>query len=188
MKTSSPASEPVVSATGLTKIYPRGREQVRALDNLSFEVQRGEFVAVTGASGAGKSTLLNLLGCMDAPSSGQIKLLGHAVENLTERERTSLRGEKIGFVFQHFGLLPAWGWVWLGATHGEILTGEAAASATTTTRTLISTPTSIVTGMRRSCRRVVRAIGSTMPSIGKGPPTEIKGPRKSSTEPVPMTP
>ena len=107
MKNSSQPNEPVVAATGLTKIYPRGREQVRALDNLSFEVQRGEFVAVTGASGAGKSTLLNLLGCMDAPSSGQIKLLGHAAENLTERERTTLRGEKIGFVFQHFGLLPA---------------------------------------------------------------------------------
>jgi len=92
-------NDAVVSATALTKIYPRGREQVRALDNASFDVRRGEFVALTGPSGAGKTTLLNLAGCLDAPTSGTLKFLGKPVEALTERERTRLRREQIGFVF-----------------------------------------------------------------------------------------
>lgn len=102
----SPA-KPIVAATDLVKVYQRGREQVRALDRATFVVQPGEFVAVTGPSGAGKSTLLNLLGCMDAPTSGRLQLLGKPVEDFSERERTRFRGEQIGFVFQHFGLLPA---------------------------------------------------------------------------------
>ncbi len=95
-----------VAAVALTKIYRRGREQVRALDNVTFDVQRGEFTAVIGPSGAGKSTLLNIVGCMDGPTSGTLRLLGSPVENLTEQQRTVLRREQIGFVFQHFGLLP----------------------------------------------------------------------------------
>ena len=95
-----------VAAVALTKIYRRGREQVRALDEVTFEVGLGEFIAVVGPSGAGKSTLLNIVGCMDGPTSGTLRLLGSAVEDVTERERTLLRREQIGFVFQHFGLLP----------------------------------------------------------------------------------
>ena len=95
-----------VAAVALTKIYRRGREQVRALDNVTFEAREGEFIAVVGPSGAGKSTLLNILGCMDAPTSGTLRLLGSPVENVSEQERTVLRREQIGFVFQHFGLLP----------------------------------------------------------------------------------
>ena len=95
-----------VAAVALTKIYRRGREQVRALDNVTLEVRTGEFIAVVGPSGSGKSTLLNIVGCMDGPTSGTLRLLGNPVENVTERERTLLRREKIGFVFQHFGLLP----------------------------------------------------------------------------------
>jgi putative ABC transport system ATP-binding protein len=96
----------VVSAVGLTKVYNRGREQVKALDNATFDVQRGEFVAIVGPSGAGKSTLLNLVGCMDAPSSGTLKLLGRPVEDLVEADRTRFRRDQLGFVFQHFGLIP----------------------------------------------------------------------------------
>jgi putative ABC transport system ATP-binding protein len=105
---SQPAKCPalVLRAKALTKVYPRGREQVRALDGVSFEVYRGQFVAIVGASGAGKSTLLHLVGCMDGPSSGTLELMGRAVHDLGERERTRLRREQIGFVFQHFGLLP----------------------------------------------------------------------------------
>ena len=97
---------PIVSAVGLTKTYVRGRENVRALDNATFDIQSGEFVAVVGPSGAGKSTLLNMLGCMDAPTSGTLKLLGRSIEELGEAERTRFRRDQLGFVFQHFGLIP----------------------------------------------------------------------------------
>ncbi len=96
----------VVTAIALKKTYQRGREEVRALDNVSFEIAPGEFVAITGPSGAGKTTLLNILGCMDTPSSGTLKIAGREVQQLNERERTRLRREEIGFVFQQFGLIP----------------------------------------------------------------------------------
>ena len=96
----------VLSALNLTKTYRRGSEEVRALDNASFEIARGEFVAITGPSGAGKTTLLNIIGCMDAPTSGTLKISGGEVQHLSEGERTRLRREQIGFVFQHFGLIP----------------------------------------------------------------------------------
>src|ERR1044071_3494865 len=95
-----------VFASGLTKTYRRGREEVHALQNVSLEVRQGEFLAVVGPSGAGKSTLLNLVGCMDAPTSGSLRLLGQPTEHLTETQRTVFRRDQLGFVFQHFGLLP----------------------------------------------------------------------------------
>jgi putative ABC transport system ATP-binding protein len=98
--------QPAVSVSGLTKTYPRGREEVRALDNVVFAIEPAEFVAVVGPSGSGKSTLLNLMGCMDVPTSGEIKIDGRAVESFTEAERTRFRRERIGFVFQQFGLMP----------------------------------------------------------------------------------
>ncbi|HEX5220080.1 MAG TPA: ABC transporter ATP-binding protein [Verrucomicrobiae bacterium] len=107
MKSSTLQNGLVISAVGLSRIYQRGREQVRALNEVTFDVHRGEYVAVVGPSGAGKSTLLNLIGCMDAPTSGKLELLGKPVAALTEQERTHFRREQIGFVFQHFGLLPA---------------------------------------------------------------------------------
>jgi putative ABC transport system ATP-binding protein len=107
MNASHKQDELAVSTLDLTKVYRRGREQVRALDNVYFQVRRGEFVAVVGPSGSGKTTLLNLLGCMDAPTSGKMELLGIPAEKLSERERTQFRRECIGFVFQHFGLMAA---------------------------------------------------------------------------------
>ena len=106
MSFSPKRSGAMISAAALSKVYQRGREHVKALDNVTFEVRSGEFVAVVGPSGSGKSTLLNLVGCMDVPSSGTLQLLGKSVEHLTEQERTHLRREHIGFVFQHFGLIP----------------------------------------------------------------------------------
>jgi putative ABC transport system ATP-binding protein len=97
---------PVIAAAELTKLYPRGREKVHALDRVSFEILPGEFVAIVGPSGAGKTTLLNLLGCMDAPTSGVLRIAGREVQELSERERTVFRRDQIGFVFQHFSLLP----------------------------------------------------------------------------------
>ena len=96
----------VIEAVALTKTYQRGREEVRALDAVSFDIAHGEFVAITGPSGAGKTTLLNLVGCMDTPTSGTLRVAGREVQRLKERERTRLRRDQLGFVFQHFGLIP----------------------------------------------------------------------------------
>ena len=98
--------EPILRAQALTKIYQRGREEVRALDNASFAIGQAEFVAVVGPSGAGKTTLLNLMGCMDIPTSGSLCIAGHELSGLSDAKLTRLRREQIGFVFQHFGLMP----------------------------------------------------------------------------------
>jgi ABC-type lipoprotein export system ATPase subunit len=101
------SSNPVlIAAQGLSKSYRRGRESVMALHGVSFEILRGEFVAITGPSGSGKTTLLNLLGAMDSPSSGSLLIDGEDVGSLTEAGRTLLRRHHVGFVFQHFGLVP----------------------------------------------------------------------------------
>jgi ABC-type lipoprotein export system ATPase subunit len=99
------AGIPIVSAEDLTKVYRRGSELVHALNGVSFALRRGEFAAIMGPSGAGKTTLLNLLGCMDTPSSGKLRLDGKEVQDVDESELTALR-RSIGFVFQHFSLLP----------------------------------------------------------------------------------
>jgi putative ABC transport system ATP-binding protein len=106
MRPRSDRNNSLICATALTKVYPRGREQVRALDGVTFRIERGEFVAITGPSGAGKSTLLNIVGCMDNPTSGTLEFDGRLVHQLNDGERTQLRRSSIGFVFQHFGLLP----------------------------------------------------------------------------------
>src|SRR5438445_2087967 len=100
------AAPALIEAVGLTKVYRRGMEEVRALDGVSFTVRIGEFAAIVGPSGAGKTTLLHLLGCMDAPTSGSLTLAGHAIQGLSDSGLTRMRRERIGFVFQHFGLLP----------------------------------------------------------------------------------
>jgi putative ABC transport system ATP-binding protein len=96
----------VVEAIDLKKRYVRGNEIVHAIDGVSLKVAQGEFVSITGPSGAGKTTLLNLIGCMDVPTSGTLEIGGVATGNLNDRDLTRLRRGRIGFVFQHFGLLP----------------------------------------------------------------------------------
>jgi putative ABC transport system ATP-binding protein len=96
----------LVVAHALTKIYRRGAEAVRALDGVSFELAAGEFAAVVGPSGAGKTTLLHMLGCMDRPTSGRLLLDGCPVDGMSEAALTRTRQERVGFVFQHFGLVP----------------------------------------------------------------------------------
>lgn len=95
-----------VEARGLTRAYRRGRETIQALAGVDVAIGRGEFVAVVGPSGAGKTTLLNLLGCMDTPTTGTLRIDGRAIEGLREAERTRFRQRHVGFVFQHFGLIP----------------------------------------------------------------------------------
>lgn len=97
---------PLISARELSRVYLRGRETIRALDQVSFDISPGEFVAIVGPSGSGKTTLLNLLGCMDRPSSGSLAIGGREVSHFSEMDQTRFRREQIGFVFQHFGLLP----------------------------------------------------------------------------------
>ncbi len=104
-----PDTEPhpiLIQAEGLSKVYRRGSETVAALHGVTFEIRRGEFVAITGPSGSGKTTLLNLLGAMDVPTAGTLILDGFDVASLTESGRTQLRRHRVGFVFQHFGLVP----------------------------------------------------------------------------------
>jgi len=97
---------PVIRVRELTKVYRRGTEEVRALDGVTFEIPRGQFAAIVGPSGSGKTTLLNLLGCLDVPTSGTLMIEGQETRGLSERALTRLRRERVGFVFQHFGLVP----------------------------------------------------------------------------------
>lgn len=95
-----------VEARGLTRAYTRGRETIQALAGVDLTIRRGEFVAIVGPSGAGKTTLLNMLGCMDTPTAGTLRIDGRSIEGLREAERTRFRQRHVGFVFQHFGLIP----------------------------------------------------------------------------------
>jgi putative ABC transport system ATP-binding protein len=96
----------ILSARELTKDYPMNGAAVHALRGASLEVQAGEYVAIVGPSGSGKSTLLQLIGGIDAPSSGAVELLGTRLDSLSDRELTRLRLTRLGFVFQRFHLLP----------------------------------------------------------------------------------
>src|SRR4026208_259346 len=95
----------VISVRNLVKTYVVGEVEVRALRGVSLEVQRGEFLAVTGPSGSGKSTLMHILGCLDRPTSGQYFLDGKDVSKMSKDDLAAVRNRKIGFVFQGFNLL-----------------------------------------------------------------------------------
>jgi len=96
----------VVRLEGVSRVYQRGASSIRAVQGISLEVARGEFLAVMGPSGSGKSTLLNLIGGLDRPTEGDILIEGRSTRGLTETEWTTLRRERIGVVFQFFNLLP----------------------------------------------------------------------------------
>lgn len=97
---------PIVETRDLVKTYKMGDTIVRALDGLDMTIERGEFMAIMGRSGSGKSTLLNMLGCLDRPTSGAVVIDGTDVAKAPKSQLPKIRREKIGFVFQHFNLLP----------------------------------------------------------------------------------
>jgi putative ABC transport system ATP-binding protein len=90
----------------VTKVYAQGRRQVQAVRGVSLRVNAGEFVAIMGPSGSGKSTLMHLMGALDTPTSGQALFQGQDLNALSDRQRSLLRRNRIGFVFQFFNLLP----------------------------------------------------------------------------------
>jgi putative ABC transport system ATP-binding protein len=96
----------IVETENLTKIYGSGEIQVKALDDVSIHVDTGEFVAVMGPSGCGKSTLLHMIGGLDRPTSGVVKIEGQDLSSLNDDDLTDLRREHIGFIFQFFNLIP----------------------------------------------------------------------------------
>ena len=97
--------EIILSMKNIVKEYEMGEEIFRALDDVSLEVRKGEFLAVLGPSGSGKSTLMNIIGCLDSPTSGEYILNGESVADLDERQLAHIRNKEIGFIFQSFHLL-----------------------------------------------------------------------------------
>jgi putative ABC transport system ATP-binding protein len=97
--------DPVIRLEQVSRVYQVGESEVRALDDVTLSIARGDFVAVMGPSGSGKSTLLNVLGCLDTPTAGNYVLDGQRVESLSEDQLAEVRQKRIGFVFQSYHLI-----------------------------------------------------------------------------------
>ena len=100
-------NEFVIETNSLTKVYKSGKQDFKALNNISMKIRKGEFVAIMGPSGSGKSTLMNLLGCLDRPTSGEIILEGENVSRINDSQLAEIRCKKVGFVFQTFNLVQS---------------------------------------------------------------------------------
>src|SRR5205823_7819486 len=100
------ASEPIVQVVGVHKYFTRGSEQIDVLQDLSLEVQEGEFLGLMGPSGSGKTTLLNLIAGLDQPSSGEIWIGDHPISRMSEGALARWRTRHVGFIFQFYHLLP----------------------------------------------------------------------------------
>jgi putative ABC transport system ATP-binding protein len=96
----------IIKTENIVRTFTLGESVVKALDNVSFEIEKGEMVAVTGTSGSGKSTLMNIIGCLDRPNSGKYYLNGEDVSKLHKDRLAEIRNKHIGFIFQSFNLLP----------------------------------------------------------------------------------
>ncbi|WP_275940722.1 ABC transporter ATP-binding protein [Neobacillus terrae] len=98
-------STPLIQISSLMKSYKLGGETVHALNNVSLNIDKGEFLAIIGPSGSGKSTLMNMIGCLDRPDSGEYLLDGKAIGKMNDNDLATIRNQKIGFIFQNFNLL-----------------------------------------------------------------------------------
>jgi putative ABC transport system ATP-binding protein len=99
------AEQAVIQIEDLKRVYQMGDTEVRALDGVTFDIHRNEYIAIMGPSGSGKSTMMNLIGCLDTPSEGEYILNGHRVSEMDDKELADVRNREIGFVFQTFNLL-----------------------------------------------------------------------------------
>jgi len=99
-----------LETVSLTKVYSRGSEEIKAVNDVSMQIHKGDFISIIGPSGSGKTTLVNLLGCLDNPSSGELQLGGRSIfgksKHLSEKELTKIRRETFGYIFQNFYLIP----------------------------------------------------------------------------------
>src|SRR5262245_1959948 len=105
-RTPPKSASKMILTENLTKTYRMGNAEVHALQGVSLEIRRNEYVAIMGPSGSGKSTLMNLIGCLDTPSAGRYWLNGRLVSELNDDQLAEIRNKEIGFVFQTFNLLP----------------------------------------------------------------------------------
>lgn len=96
----------VIETTELKKYYSKGSNTVKALDGVSLSVEQGQFIAIVGTSGSGKSTLLNMIGGLDSPTSGSIKINGKEIQQMKREELTIFRRRNVGFIFQNYNLVP----------------------------------------------------------------------------------
>lgn len=97
--------KPIIQIKDLMKTYKLGGETVHALNNVSIEIDKGEFLAIIGPSGSGKSTLMNMIGCLDRPQSGKYLMAGKDIGKMNDNQLATIRNQKIGFIFQNFNLL-----------------------------------------------------------------------------------
>lgn len=100
------AKKPIIQLKDVWKTYKMGDNEVHALRGIDIDVKKGEFLAIMGPSGSGKSTAMNMVGALDIPTKGTVKLDGHDISTLSESDLARIRGQKIGFIFQQFNLIP----------------------------------------------------------------------------------
>ncbi|MBA2237875.1 MAG: ATP-binding cassette domain-containing protein, partial [Lysobacter sp.] len=97
---------PLVQIRDLTKVYERGKERIEVLHGIQLDIPDGDFIALMGPSGSGKTTLLNLIGGLDSPSSGELRVAGVAIDDLGGDELAAWRADTVGFIFQSYNLMP----------------------------------------------------------------------------------
>lgn len=99
-------NSPIISLEGVHKVYPLGKTEVRAVNGVSFDITKGDFISIAGPSGSGKSTILNMIGCIDTPTKGTVMIDGIKTSGMKDNEITRLRHQTLGFIFQSFNLIP----------------------------------------------------------------------------------